>query len=95
MNYICGQILPAIRFYHNDLMLYLIVLFTLFTTLANTTYRLPEDGAKAPKLLGVIVIYCNVIYIYIYTFVVINNIFIQLHTRYFAIHYAHPVLPER
>ena len=25
----------------------------------------------------------------------INNIFIQLHTKYFAIHYAHPLPPER
>jgi len=37
-------------------MLYLIVLFTLFTTLANTTYRLPEDGAKAPKHVVAIII---------------------------------------
>ena len=56
LNYTCGHILPTIIFYHNDLLMYLILLFQYLITLANTTYKLPEDGARVPKHFGAIII---------------------------------------
>ena len=42
------------RFYHNNLLLYRILSFYEFITLANTTCKLPEDGVLIQKYVEVI-----------------------------------------
>jgi len=42
------------RFYHNNTLLYFISSFQQFITLANTTFKLPEDGVLTAKQGGVI-----------------------------------------
>jgi len=48
---------------------YVSLIFWYIATLPYTTYRLPDDGAKTPKYVGVIIIQFYAIYIYIYIYV--------------------------
>jgi len=61
MNYRNNKIqyihnLPTIRFYHNDILMYCILLFQQFITLADKTCKLREDGVRTPKHVGIILI---------------------------------------
>jgi hypothetical protein len=56
LNHICGHNLPMIRFYDNDMLLYCILSFNIFITLADKTCKLPEDGVRTPKAVRVILI---------------------------------------